>query len=55
MPLLIPEGSPGYFKEMLIQWLKWAPPNHPPPTVLNLPWGEVGRKAQPWPWKNFLV
>lgn len=36
MPLLIPEGCPGYFREMLCQWLKWAPPNHPPPTVLNL-------------------
>lgn len=36
MPLLIPEGCPGYFREMLCQWLKWAPPNHPPPTVLTL-------------------
>jgi len=36
MPLLIPEGCPGFFREMLSQWLKWAPPNHPPPTVLNL-------------------
>jgi len=36
MPLLIPEGSPDYFRDMLIQWLKWAPPNRPPPTVLNL-------------------
>ena len=36
MPLLIPEGCPGYFREMLCQWLKWAPPKHPPPTVLNL-------------------
>ena len=36
MPLLIPEGCPGYFREMLSQWLKWSPPNHPPPTVLNL-------------------
>ena len=36
MPLRIPEGCPGYFTEMLCQWLKWAPPNHPYPTVLNL-------------------
>lgn len=36
MPQLIHEGRPGYFREMLSQWLKWAPPNHPPPTVLNL-------------------
>ena len=35
-PLLIPEGSPGYFWEMLSQWLKWAPPNHPSPTIENL-------------------
>ena len=35
-PLLIPEGSPGYFREMLSQWLKWAPPNHPSPTIENL-------------------
>jgi len=36
MPLLIPEGPPGFFREMLSQWLKWAPPKHPAPTVLNL-------------------
>ena len=30
---LVPEGPPGYFREMLTQWLKWAPPNHPSPTV----------------------
>jgi len=36
MPLLIPEGCPGCFREMLSQWLKWYPPNHPPPTVHNL-------------------
>ena len=35
-PLLIPEGPPGYFREMLGQWLKWAPPNHSPPTVESL-------------------
>jgi len=28
--------GPGYFREMLSQWLKWSPPNHPPPTVHNL-------------------
>ena len=32
-PLLIPEGPTGYFREMLSQWLKWAPPNHPWPTL----------------------
>ena len=32
-PMLIPEGPIGYFKEMLSQWLKWAPPNHPWPTL----------------------
>ena len=32
-PLLVLEGPPGYFREMLSQWLKWAPPNHPSPTV----------------------
>ena len=36
MPLLVLEGCPGYFREMLSQWLKWAPPNHLPPTILNL-------------------
>jgi len=30
---LVPEGPTGYFREMLTQWLKWAPPNHPSPTV----------------------
>ena len=35
-PLLIPEGTPGYFREMLSQWLKWAPPNHPQPTLKAL-------------------
>ena len=30
MPL---EGPPGYFREMLSQWLKWAPPNHSLPTL----------------------
>ena len=32
-PLLIPEGLTGYFNEMLRQWLRWAPPNHPSPTL----------------------
>ena len=32
-PLLIPESDTGYFREMLSQWLKWAPPNHPWPTI----------------------
>ena len=32
-PLLIQEGTTGYFREMLSQWLKWAPPNHPLPTL----------------------
>ena len=27
-PLLIAGGVPSYFKEMLSQWLKWAPPHH---------------------------
>ena len=35
-PLLIPEGTLGYFREMLSQWLKWAPPNHPQPTLKAL-------------------
>ena len=32
-PLLIAEGLNGYFREMLSQWLKWAPPNHSLPTL----------------------
>ena len=32
-PLLVMEGSPGYFREMLTKWLRWAPPNHSLPTV----------------------
>ena len=32
-PVLIQEGITGYFREMLSQWLKWAPPNHPSPTL----------------------
>ena len=32
-PLLIPEGLTGYSREMLSQWLKWAPPNHCLPTL----------------------
>ena len=35
-PLLIPEGPPGYFREILSQWLKWAPPNHSLPTLESL-------------------
>ena len=35
-PPLITEGLPGYFREMLNQWLKWAPPNHSSPTLENL-------------------
>lgn len=35
-PMLIHDGCPGYLREMLSQWLKWAPPNHPLPTVLTL-------------------
>jgi len=31
--MLFPEGPPGYFREMLGLWLKWAPPNHPWPTI----------------------
>jgi len=30
---LLLEGPSGYFREMLSQWLKWAPPNHDWPTV----------------------
>ena len=33
MPLLIPEGAPGYYREMIARWLEWATPNHPLPTV----------------------
>ena len=32
-PMLIPVGPPGYLREALTQWLKWAPPNHPWPTI----------------------
>ena len=32
-PLLIPEGPPAYFREMLSQWLNWALPNHSLPTL----------------------
>ena len=35
-PLLIPEGSTGYFREMLSQWLRWAPPTHSWPTLKAL-------------------
>ena len=33
---LLPLGSPAFFCELLTQWLKWAPPDHPFPTVRNL-------------------
>ena len=32
-PMLIPEGPTGYFRQMLSQWLNWAPPNHLWPTL----------------------
>ena len=32
-PMLLPEGDTAFFSEMLTQWLKWAPPNHPWPTL----------------------
>ena len=32
-PLAISEGLPGYLRDMLSQWLKWAPPNHSWPTL----------------------
>ena len=35
-PVLIQEGTTGYLREMLSQWLKWAPPNHPSPTLETL-------------------
>ena len=35
-PSLISDGPPGYFREMLSQWLKWAPPNHSLPTLESL-------------------
>lgn len=35
-PLLIAEGPVGYFREMLVQWLKWSPPTHDLPTILSL-------------------
>ena len=35
-PTLIPQGPVAYFKEMLLQWLKWAPSNHNLPTVSSL-------------------
>ena len=34
--MLISEGVLGYFREMLIHWLKLAPPNHLWPTVKAL-------------------
>jgi len=35
-PLLISEGSTGYFREMLSQWLKQGPPKHDWPSVESL-------------------
>ena len=35
-PSLFFEGTSAYFREMLNQWLKWAPPNHPWPTLQAL-------------------
>ena len=35
-PMLISEGVTGYLREMLSTWLKWAPPNHPWPTIQDL-------------------
>ena len=32
-PLLTPEGPTGYMRQMLSQWLNWAPPNHSWPTL----------------------
>ena len=36
MPLLIPGGPCSFLREMLSQWLKWAPPKHKQPTTENL-------------------
>ena len=35
-PLLVSEGTTGYLRELLSQWLKWAPPNHRSPTIKSL-------------------
>ena len=35
-PLLIVEGAPGYFREMLSLWLKCSPPKHHWPTITAL-------------------
>ena len=32
-PLRTPEGTLGYYQEMIAQWLQWATPSHPLPTV----------------------
>ena len=32
-PMLIPQAPQSYFREMLSQWLNWAPPNHSWPTL----------------------
>ena len=35
-PLLISEGSTGYFREMLSQWLEHGPPKHDWPSIESL-------------------
>ena len=35
-PLLMLEGTEGYYRELIAQWLEWAPPNHKLPTVQAL-------------------
>ena len=47
-PLLIPEGDSGYFRDMLSQWLKWAPPNHRWPTLeaLAMVLNEAGEESR---------
>ena len=49
-PMLILEDPIGYFREMLSQWLKWVPPNHPWPTLeaLEMPFKAVVKKALPF-------
>ena len=35
-PLLLLEGPEGYLRELLGNWLQWAPPNHSLPTLEDL-------------------
>ena len=35
-PLLVAEGSNGFFRELLGRWLNWAPPDHKFPTGSDL-------------------